>query len=91
MIILQKQPSEVFRIKTVLEHFAIFRTTPVSNSLFNKVAGLKACNFIKKRLQHSYFLVNIAKFFKTPILKNICEQLLLVLCPTNNQTAKQSS
>ena len=30
--------------------------------LFNKFAGLKACNFIKKRLQHRHFPVNIAKF-----------------------------
>ena len=26
--------------------------TPVLESLFDKVAGLKACKFIKKRLQH---------------------------------------
>ena len=30
--------------------------------LFNKVAGLKAYNFIKKRLQRKCFPVNIAKF-----------------------------
>ena len=35
----------------------------------------QACNFIKKRLQHSCFPVNIAKFLRTPILKNICKQL----------------
>ena len=40
---------------------------------------LKACSFIKKRLQHKCFPVNIAKFVRTPILKNICEQLLLHL------------
>ena len=34
-------------------------------SLFNKVAGLKPCNFIKKELQHMYFPVNIAKFLRT--------------------------
>ena len=34
------------------------------------------CKFIKKRLQQSCFLVNIAKPFRTPILKNICERLL---------------
>ena len=28
-------------------------------SLFNKVAGLQACNFIKKSLQHRCFPVNI--------------------------------
>ena len=31
-------------------------------SFFNKVAGLKACNFIQKRLQHRCFPVNIAKY-----------------------------
>ena len=34
-------------------------------SLFNKVAGLKACKFIKNRLQHRRFPVNIAKFLRT--------------------------
>ena len=34
-------------------------------SLFDKVAGLKACNFIKKRLQHKCLAVNIAKFLRT--------------------------
>ena len=34
-------------------------------SLSNKVADLKVGNFIKKRLQHRCFLVNIAKFLKT--------------------------
>ena len=33
-------------------------------SLFNKIAGLQACNFIKKRLQHSCFPVNIVTLFK---------------------------
>ena len=50
---------------------------PVLESLFNKVAGLKAWNFIKNRLQHSCFPVKFAKFLRTPILKNICERLLL--------------
>ena len=40
-------------------------------SLFNKAAALQACNFIKKRLQHRCFPVNIAKFLRTPILMNI--------------------
>ena len=38
---------------------------------------LQACNFIKKRLQHSYFPVKFTKFLRTPILKNICQRLLL--------------
>ena len=37
--------------------------------------SLKVCNFIKKRLQHRRFPVNIAKFLRAPILKNICERL----------------
>ena len=40
-------------------------------SLFNEVAGLQVCNFIKKRLQHWCFPMNIAKVLRTPILKNI--------------------
>ena len=52
-------------------------------SLFNKFAGLEVCDFIKKRLQLSCFPLNIAKFLRTPILKNICERVLLrVLKPT---------
>ena len=38
---------------------------------------LKACNFIKKKLQHKCFPVKFAKFLIVSILKNICEGLLL--------------
>ena len=51
--------------------------TPVLESLFNK--GHQVCNFIKKRLQHRCFPVIIAKFLRIPILKNICERLLLFI------------
>ena len=44
--------------------------------LFKNIAGLKACNFIKKRLQRTCFLVNIAKFLILLFSKNICERLL---------------
>ena len=40
---------------------------------FLKKAGLKACNFIKKRSQHRCFLVIFAKFLRINILKNIYE------------------
>ena len=60
--------------------------TPVLESLFNKAAdlnnkvvGLQVCNLIKKRLQYRCFPVNSAKFLTKPILKNICERLLLHL------------
>ena len=46
-------------------------------SLLDKVAGLRACNFIKKRLQQRCFPMKFAEFLRTPILKNICKQLLL--------------
>ena len=46
------------------------------DSLFKKVAGLKACNFIKKRPEHRCFPVNIAKFLILLNSKNNCERLL---------------
>ena len=42
--------------------------TPVLESFFNKAAGQKACNFIKKELQSSCFLVNVAKFLRATFL-----------------------
>ena len=43
----------------------VSKKKPVLESLFDKVAGLKACSLIKKRLQHSYFPVKFATFLKT--------------------------
>ena len=62
------------------------RKKPVLEPLFNKVAGLKACNFIKKRLQRGCLLGKFAKFLRTPVLENICERLLLQInfLMTNN-------
>ena len=45
-------------------------------SLFKKVAALKVRNFIKKRSQLRFFPVNIAKFLRRAISKNICERQL---------------
>ena len=62
----QKQPPEVFYKKSCSEKFCnIHRKAPVFKSLF------KAWNFIKNRLQHSFFTVNIAIFLRTPNLKCI--------------------
>ena len=47
----------------------------VGSLFFDKNAGLQSSNFIKKRLQYRIFSVNIAKFLRTPVLKNICERL----------------
>ena len=56
--------------------------TPVLESLINKVADLKVCSIISKRLQHRVFLVNIAKSLRLTILKNICERLLMIATTT---------
>ena len=50
--------------------------TPVLEVLFKNAAGLKACNFFKKRLQHRCFPANIAKFLVLLFSKNISERLL---------------
>ena len=52
-------------------------------SLENSCVGVsfeqscRACNFIKKKLQHSCICEKFAKFLRTTILKNIRERLLL--------------
>ena len=43
------------------------KKTPVLESLFDKVAGLKAYNFNKKRLLRRCFPVNIAKFLRAAL------------------------
>ena len=43
---------------------------------------LKACNFIKKRLQHRCFPMNISKLLRTTILKNNSKRLLQCFCFT---------
>ena len=53
------------------------KKTPVLEYLFNKVAGLRTCNVIKKRLQIRCFPVKFEKSLKTSILKNIYKRLLL--------------
>ena len=65
VLYLQKEPTKVFCKKVALKYFAIFTERHVSESLFNKLAVQKACNLIKKRLQHRCFLMNIAKYLRT--------------------------
>ena len=49
--------------------------TEAATNVFSMFTGKHLC--CKKRLQHRYFLVNIAIFFRTSILKNICKRLFL--------------
>ena len=65
--------------KAVLRNVAISTGNTFARVSFGKVAGLKACIFVKKKLQHRCFPVNIAKFLRLPISKNICDQLLLTV------------
>ena len=57
--------------------FAKFAGKHCWNLFCNEVAGLRPATLLKRRLQHRYFPVNIAKLLRTPILKNICERLFL--------------
>ena len=60
--------------KAVLKNFAIFIGKNLSWSLF-----------LIKLFQHRIFPVNIVKFLRTPILKNICERLLLNVVFNSNE------
>ena len=68
---------EAFYKKVVFKNFAILTGKCMClESFFNKVAGFQA--FIKNRLQHRYFPMNIAEILRAPpILKKICERRLL--------------
>ena len=50
-------------------------------SEFQSDSIIQASKFIKKRLQHRYFLVINAQFLRTPTLKIIIERLLLKIYP----------
>ena len=71
---LRRNCSQMFFKIGVLKNFAIFTGKPLCLSLiFNKIAGLQPCNFIKKRLQHMCFPVKFEKslgtlFLQTPLV-----------------------
>ena len=53
--------------KSVLRNFVKFTGKHLCQSLFyNKVAGLRPATSLNKRLWHRCFLVNFAKFLRTP-------------------------
>ena len=67
------------KTKGVLNIFAkIQRTAYAQSLLFNKVGGLRPATLLKQSLWFRCFPMNFAKLLRTPILKNICERLLLV-------------
>ena len=70
------RPGVFFEAKMFLIFFfKIHMKTALLDLIFNKTAGLQACNVHKKWLQHRCIPVNIAKIFRT-LLKNIYEWLL---------------
>ena len=68
-----RPPPEVFYKKFLLRYFAIFTGKHLCWSLFLQ-------NFIKKRLQHRCFPVNIEEFLRTHFSQNTSRRLLLYFC-----------
>ena len=58
-----------FKKKGVLKNYPKFTGKHLCQSLYSTL--------LKKRLWHRCFPVNFTEFLKTPILKNICERLIL--------------
>ena len=62
----QKQPfADVLQNRCSKKFRNIHRETTVLESLFSKATFIKACKFVKKRIQHRCFPVNIVKFLRT--------------------------
>ena len=74
----QKQPLENFYKKNpVLKNFAIFtRRSPYWSLFFLKLKAFRSATLLR-RDSKTCFLVNMIKFLRAPILKNISERLLL--------------
>ena len=73
----QKKPPDVFSKKRCSEKFHKFYRKHLCWSLFlKKLQAFRAATLLK-RLQYSCFSVKFAKLLRAPILKNICERLLL--------------
>ena len=69
--VLQKQSFAGVFQNRCLKNFANFTGKHLSwNLFFNKVAGQKACNFIKNRLQHRCFHVHFAKLLRATLLQS---------------------
>ena len=69
LISLEKQPPEVFYKKAILKNLAIFTGKHLCWSLF-------LISFFQKKDSNT---MNVAKFLRTSILKNICKRLLFSL------------
>ena len=64
--------------KDVLRNFTKFTEKHLRQSLFcKKIAALRPATLLKKKLWHSCFPVNFAKFLRTPFLQNTPGRQLL--------------
>ena len=64
--------------KCVLRNFTKFTGKHLCQSLFfNRFAGFRPANLLKKRLCHKCFPMNFVKIPRTPFLQNSSGQLLL--------------
>ena len=67
--------------KGALRNFAKFSGKHLCQSLFfYKVAGIRPSTLFIKKLWHSCFPVNFAKFLGTPFLQNTSRRLLPISC-----------
>ena len=74
----QKQPPEASCKKMCFwKFYKIHRKTPVSETFFNKVAGLLPATYLKKRLWYRCFTGNFVKFLRATFLQITSEPLLL--------------
>ena len=62
--------------------------TPVPDSLFSKIAGVEAYNFIKKQLQQRCFSMDFVNFLWTRFLQNTSGRLLLKIKQKYPSSAK---
>ena len=76
---------------SVLRNFTKLTGKHLCQSLFfNKVVGLRPATLLKKRLRHRCFLVNFAKFLRTPFLHNT-GRLLLEIQITGVENSRHKS
>ena len=70
-VLVKEQVSEaVVRTLQIRCSLIFHRKTSVLESLLNKVAGLKVCSSIKKKLQHRCLPGKFANFLRKPFLQN---------------------
>ena len=70
----------VLQKKSVLRNFIKFTGKHLCQRLFcSEVAGLRPATLLKKRLWHSCFPVNFAKFLRTPFLQSTSGSCFYIL------------